>query len=132
MIPYWEVHGWSKYVEQDDHEHGCDPSTGHEYTGSEFWQAGTLDALIRELRAFVPFTTDDPDAIVIDAGEEPGRIDICGMEDDDGTEPTTDQMRRWIGGAERLYYVVYTFHVERVIHETRALTPLLPPKETHV
>ena len=116
-IVRFEVDDWIKYAERDDFEQGCDPDSCTTFTGRDHWYAATIDALITQLRAFVPFTTDDVDAVSVNACEEPGRIDICGMEDSEGNEPTAANIANWKRGRLQLWYVTYTFQVEQVTRE---------------
>jgi len=116
----FEVVGWMKYAEEDIFEDGCQLNSTTTAFGDDRWSAPTVSNLVEQLRAFVPFTSDG-DAMQLDACEELGRIDISGMETIDGNEPTVSQLEDWKRGEYRLWYVTYTFQVERVTRETIAL-----------
>lgn len=124
MIRY-EVRGYLKHAEENIFADGCQPGTGTMFEGSHFSAyAFTLAVLLDKLKAEVPFACDG-DSIEIDACDEPGRIDIAGMETHDAQEPSKSELARWKVGECRLWYVVYSFHVQRVTRETVALTGLL-------
>lgn len=113
----YEVNGWFKSSEEDSYEQGCLPDSGTQFSGPDRWHGDTIDTVIDQLRAFVPFNTDG-DAVDRDACDEPGRIDISGTETDDGDEPTPRQLEAWKRGEYRLWYVTYSFQLERVTRET--------------
>lgn len=117
----FEVNGWIKFSEEDSFTDGCLATGGTQAGGNERWHADTVAALLEQLRAFVPFNTT-ADNVELDACEDIGRIDICGTETNDNEEPTAAQIDSWKRGEFRLWYVVYTFHVERVTRETVSLT----------
>lgn len=117
----YEVRGWLKMSEEDTYAEGCLIDGGTQFSGSDTWYGETVDAVIEQLRQFVPFKTDG-DAIDRDACDEPGRIDISGTETNDGDEPTPAQWEAWKRGEYRLWYVTYIFHVERVTRETVSAT----------
>jgi hypothetical protein len=123
-ITRFEVHGWLKHAEEDLFKDGCQPDTATQFSGPDGWHGDTLSALIEELCGFVPFATSDSESVTLDACDEPGRIDICGMETGGGEEPSNYQMDRWKQGQQRLWYVTYTFYVEKVTHETHWLRTL--------
>lgn len=119
MSARYEVDGWLKLAEEDTYEGGCIGGTTMA-TGPDAFKADTLDALIDQLRAFVPFTIAVND-IELDACDDDGRIDLSGLETNDGSEPTAAQLAAWKAGNYRLWAVTYTFQAEQVTRTTVAL-----------
>lgn len=121
----WEVDGWLKHAEEDSHEEGCLPDTGTSFTGRDHFEGKTLHELVDQLWAFVPFKRDD-DAIDFDCCEDAGRIDIQGMEDVDGNEPSDQDFVEWRAGRMKLWAVTYSFQVELVTREAEIELTRLP------
>lgn len=117
MVTRYEVDGWTKSIEEDSYKQGCLPDSYHEYSGSDTWTADTIEQLIAALWVFVPFPTHG-DAVDLNACDVDGRIDISGHENAYGSEPTGQEWADWKRGTCKLYYVTYTFYVERVTRET--------------
>ena len=109
----YEVNGWLKLTEEDSYEHGCLPSSGTQFSGGDSWHGATVETVVDQLRAFVPFRAGQ-DAIDRDACDETGRIDICGLETNDGNEPTEAEIEAWKRGEVRLWSVTYSFRLEEV------------------
>lgn len=116
MITRYEVSGCLKHAEEDDFETGCQMGTGTEFDIAMNWSAPTWPALLAQLREFTN-TEKDPDATEINAGDEPGRVDIQTTETDDGAEPTEAEYAEWKAGRLKLYAVTYTFIVQKVTRE---------------
>lgn len=124
-VHQWEVSHALKSLEKDDHEKGCLPETYQEWPMPhiEGLHAPTLKELMAKVWANLPLTRD-ADAVEYDACEEPGRIDIQGMEDADANEATTEQLEKFKRGELPLFAVTYHFHVEYVTREVIALTEM--------
>lgn len=125
MATRYEINGWFKSAEIDNFEDGCQTEGGTSAQGSDRFSAESIVALVEQLRQFVPFVTES-DSIQLNSCGELGRIDVFGMETDDANEPTAEQLAQWKAGLYRLWYVTYTFTVERVTREIVTLEGEVP------
>lgn len=101
---------FTKYVELDDYENGCDPDTATTYEVTiDFWDR-TIDGLIKQIKEH--FSVSD-DHIILDACDEDGRIDIQIMEDYFGNAATQNDILFWKQNKRTLYLATYTTYVEK-------------------
>ena len=109
----YEVDGWRRLTEENDHETGCMPETGCTSTGPDRFEAGSIEDLIVD--KLMPFVgSNDAGGILRDACDEEGRIDIQVMEDEDGVTASEHEVEEWRAGRGRLWSACYTFRVEEV------------------
>jgi hypothetical protein len=116
----YEVNGWYKYAEQDDHEEGCLPGTGFSFGGNERWSADNIPDLLIKLRNFVG--VDDEYEIELDCCDEDGRVDISVLETADSYTAMPYQIEEWREGKLKLWASCYTFMVEEVERKTVRLS----------
>ena len=116
----YEVDHVIKFAEVDDYEKGCDPATSTEQSYKMDFSADTPKELIHQLMKHVG--TNDIEDVQINSCDEDGRIDIGAMEDGTGGTPTESQTEKWKKGEYKLWYIVYTFYIEKVTRETVAIS----------
>ena len=119
----YEVNGWYKFAEQDDHEGGCMPETGFSFSGDERWSAETVPELLKKLRDFIG--VDDDYEIELDCCGDDGRVDVSVLETIDSYVADERQVEAWREGKLTLWYSCYTFMVEEVERTPVALTKAL-------
>lgn len=117
----FEVDGWYRVTEEDSFEEGCLPETASHNSGNERFVGETQNELIDKLMEFVGAKEDE--TVLVNSCDDRGRIDICVMEDADGSTATEREIERWKNGEIKLYYSTYTFQVEFVKRETAILLP---------
>ncbi|MGB2826180.1 MAG: hypothetical protein WBC49_06050 [Thermoplasmata archaeon] len=125
MKKLFEADGWTKHAEEDQYDLGCLPGTGSAFDGSERFKGETLAELFQKIGDFLgmDLTADDYEA---DSCGQEGRMDIARMEDGMGQQASEYDLARWKEGNKRLWYVTYTFHIEKVTRETVGLPDTLP------
>lgn len=99
------VNGMIKHSELDDYEQGMiGDNSCHsiDYT----FKSTTIEDLIKQL---IDFTGHDD--VCLNACDEPGRIDIQGMEDNLGMKATRLDIEVWKAGKITLWAVTYSFNV---------------------
>ena len=112
---YYEIDGGIKFAEEDDYKRGCLPDTAQDSGIRVSFRADTLPELLAKLKEFHGIDeADKHGAVVLNACDEPGRIDISKMEDGDGNEATTAQLVAFKRGKCRLWSVIYTYQVRKV------------------
>lgn len=99
------VNGMYKSSELDDYEQGIIGDYNSHFIDYSF-NAKTIEELINKL---IEFTGHDD--ICLNACDEPGRVDIQGMEDSHGCVATESDMEEWKIGFRKLYAVTYTCYV---------------------
>ncbi len=118
MKTYYFADKGLKMSEEDVFEKGCLPDTGSHCVCDMTFKAATKSEIIEEIKNF--FGVND-DAIELDACDEPGRVDVAMMECEDGTLPSNDELAQWKEGKRRLWYVVYTFRVVKIVETVETL-----------
>lgn len=107
----YEVKGWKAFSEEDIFEHGCQPDSGNSWDGPERFSANSVEQLLVQLIHFV----DAPeDAVLLDACDVPGRVDVAVLQTDLGATATEKELKQWKALGIKLYHTVYTFQVEWV------------------
>jgi hypothetical protein len=106
-----EVKGWVKYAEEDIFSDGCIIGTGYSTSGDLSFSAETEETLIDSL---VSFVGADKSSVELNACDEPGRVDICLLENADGFAASKRQIEAWKLGHERLWYCTYIFQAHKV------------------
>lgn len=100
------VDGWTKFSVQDDWKKGW-IGEGSLSSGSDTFTANSPEELVLKLKQF----TYHFDCIELNACEEDGRIDIHGMETEEGIFASRNEIAEWKQGNLVLYAVTYTFYV---------------------
>lgn len=113
MKQNYDVTGWTKFGEEDDYKEGCLPETGFSHTGGDTFSAHSIDGIVEKVLAFTGFDKKD-DPVLLDSCDEPGRIDIQGLENADGIPASAREIKEWKRGKIKLWSVTYTFDVEKV------------------
>ena len=108
-----EVRGWIKFAEVFDAEKGCDPDTSITFSGNDIFTGDTEQEITKKLLDFCG--TSDPDDAETDACEEPGRVDICILENAEGYAASKTEVERWERGEIKLWNASYSFIVENAI-----------------
>lgn len=107
------LRGALKQAEEDDFLNGCDPST------RMLFDTGHIDVELNNVESAIDYLRSEfgvaEDCIVLDACEENGRIDVHRMENAQGDEALPEQIKKWMDGEERLWYVVYTVYASRIV-----------------
>ncbi len=111
MRTFYQIDGFLKFTEEDKHDEGCLPDTGSTYMVEAKFTGSTVKEVIEKAAKFLNI---DADGIEKDACDEKGRIDFAGMECDDNTTPSKAELASWKQGKTRLWYVVYSAHIEKV------------------
>jgi hypothetical protein len=104
------IKGFSGYTEEDVFNDGCQLGTGRTYSYDIAFQNETLRGLIEDLKEH--FSVND-DALLIDACEEEGRIDIQRMEDAYGCVASNSELELWRKGEFNLYLADYSCMVSK-------------------
>lgn len=115
----YEVNGALKFWEEDVYGNGCIGNGGSTWIDIR-WRADTLAELVEKLNSFAG--NDDPGAVLYDACEEEGRIDIQVLETYESNAPTEADLAAWKEGKRRLWLCDYSFKVERVERQAVNLT----------
>ena len=115
---YYEIHGGMKYIEQDIFETGCELGTGSGYYVDLRFSSETIRGLLRSVAEFFDV---EPDAMLIDACDEEGRLDVQLYENDEGMKATLSELKEWKEGKRRLWLADYSFRVEQVERRTVSL-----------
>ena len=105
----YEINGFLKFAEQDEFEEGCLPDTGTSCPVDLRFSSETVAGIINEVCDFFGVKED---ALELDACDEPGRIDVCRDETDDGSEPSEAERAAWKQGKFPIWYVVYSGYVQ--------------------
>lgn len=108
----YEVNGWLKHAEEDIWERGCQPGTERVDEGNDRFRADTMEDLIEKLMDFA--LTTDKKAVLLNACDEIGRVDIQVTQGDDGLPLTESEQEVWKRGEKQAWLVNYSFRVERV------------------
>lgn len=119
----YEINGCIKSVEEDVFAHGCKPRTERDFLVEVRLRADSVEELIKKLNDFLG--NDDPSAVELDACEEPGRIDVQMLENDNEYAATGRQIAAWKEGKERLWLATYSMKVEAVDRRNVELRPLV-------
>lgn len=99
-----------KVWEQDDFEKGCILNSGGMTSiDAHHIRATSVDELCQKLNEFIG--NDRPDALTLDACDEPGRVDIQVMETDEGIAATDKDLSAWERGELRLWLADYSFYI---------------------
>jgi len=116
----YEVNGFGKFYEEDSFENGALPKTSQCFSDSNLrFSADSVEAIINKLMDFVGCT--DKESVDLNACEKDGRIDIHVYEDANGYQPSESYKNQWRLGKAKLWFCIYTFHVEKVTREIIAL-----------
>lgn len=112
MIIEYVISGWIKYSEEDVYDKGCiyigrDSMVG----GSDRFVGKTPEEAINN---FLEFFGANKDCLDINACDEVGRVDICLMEDEAGSQADENEIQLWKKNKKRLWYAVYTGYIEVV------------------
>lgn len=105
----YQVTSFMKFAEQDSYEGGCDPSTTRSCFFFQRFESFTKQVILTNIMAHFDVKRD---AVLLDEGEEPGRIDISRTENSEGNPPTDDEILLWKLGKWVLWQVTYTGHLE--------------------
>ena len=118
MTTQHEINGWMVDSDEDIWADGC-TGRGDTYFSDERLAAPDIPTLIA---AVLDRFGASEDAMLLDfEGEEPGRIDLQLMEDENHNEPTDHEIEQWKAGEKRLWLATYIMQVERVTREPVAL-----------
>lgn len=104
----YRADGFFKVSEEDIYEEGCIPNSGSCFSSHEVFRSHSLDSLLDTIAKYVGADRKD---IEVNACDEPGRVDICIMENDDGYPATEKQIELWKEGKTRLWDSIYSFKV---------------------
>jgi hypothetical protein len=107
----YQINGFLKFSEEDNYLEGCDPHTTQTFEVNVPFRGDSADEVIKAAAEFLGI---EEDGIERNACDEKGRVDFAGMETNDSFSPSKDQIAAWKIGKLRLWYAVYTAHVEKV------------------
>lgn len=108
----YEINGCFKSIEEDIFAEGCQPHSGRVALVEVRLRADTVEGLLKKFNNFLG--NDDWSAIELDACDEPGRVDVSILENDEGEPATEWQIEAWKNGKQRLWAATYTAHIEAV------------------
>lgn len=101
-----------KHIERDNWEHGCLFDTARSWALDVEIKGRDKASLIANLLAFCDC---DESALTINpCDDDPSRIDVQTVENDDGNPPTESQLAAWKAGHIDLWDITYTAYVEEV------------------
>lgn len=109
----YEVRGYTKHIEEDNYEYGCDPKTSRVYTTEIQFQADSVEKLLVQLAGHCG-VAGDKDAITLNACDEVGRVDIQLLENSQGTTASKPELEAFKKGKCRLWLADYSFCIEKV------------------
>lgn len=109
----YQTHGFTKDAEEDVWAEGCIPESGTCFSGGTILSAATSQELVDTIRDFVGA---EPEDMILDYDEEPGKVLVQVYEDADGVTATERDLAEWQAGRKRLWLVTYGFRAERVTH----------------
>lgn len=104
----YRADGFFKMSEEDIYEEGCIPNSGSCFSSHEIFRSHSLDSLLDTIACFVGAERKD---IELNACDEPGRVDICMMENEMGYPATKAEIEAWKEGKARLWDSIYSFQV---------------------
>lgn len=108
----FEANGWVKFVEEDTYANGCVGKPQCVSDRQMRFSGHTLDDLISALMEFTGVETRD--ALLLDACDEEGRLDIQVYETEEGYPALKRDIEKWKEGERRLWLAEYSFKIERV------------------
>ena len=97
-----------KMVEEDDYEKGCLPETSFMVTMDVEFKAQTTDRIIKQVENFFAVERED---ILVNACDEPGRLDVQVLENGHGYTASESEIEDWKQGLVKLYAVCYSFNL---------------------
>jgi hypothetical protein len=100
-----------KFVEEDNWKEGCLPETGQNWEVDIEFKAETKEEILQQIKEFYGVTDEE---ILLNSCEEPGRIDIQIMEDENSYKATESQIEAWKEGRRKLYLATYTYYITEV------------------
>lgn len=112
----YETDSVLKFMEIDNYANGCDPKSGRDDFYKIHFSAATVKDLIHELMNHAG--SNDIGDVELNDCDEPGRVDIGVMERDDGITARKNDITLWKANKLKLWYVVYSFRVQKVTRET--------------
>lgn len=115
----YETKGCLKFWEEDRYSEGCVPNSGSCCWIDYPMQADTLGELLEKINCFT--SNSDEDAILLDACEEEGRVDIQVLETEESYPPSPAQLQAWKEGKLKLWLCDYSFQIEKVSREKVSL-----------
>jgi hypothetical protein len=119
---YYEARGWSKTViEAVFEESETDRIKFSE--GDDVFTGDTAVEVVRKCADFV-LGKVDTNSMELDANGDRGLLEISAMENRDGYAPTPSEIANWRVGQDKLWDVVYSFRINKVISEPVQLTNL--------
>ena len=107
------VRGFFKQADEDVWNDGCQLGTGMCFeSGHPTWSSETLEGIVKELMDFL--CVEDKDAVLLDACEEIGRIDIQRTENAEGYDPSENEIEKWKKGECKMWLADYSFRLEKI------------------
>ena len=110
MKTHYQITGFMKLTELDNFVGGCDPDSA---TDSYFDYNLTASNPHELAHQIAEYLNVDEDAMLFNACEETGRLDISRMENASGDKATPKQIENWERGKINLYSATYTTHLEQ-------------------
>lgn len=115
------AHGWHKIAEENIYANGCQPESTSSQSGKRLIHRRDCRGSYRQAhgllwRSWAFVAVDDTDSVLVNACDEPGRVDVQVMEADDGHTVTSSdhEWKEWVAGRARLWLCTYIFRVQRV------------------
>ena len=111
----YEANGCMKVADEDIWKRGCTSFADITQCGENVFSADTVLELIEELKKFCG--TEDDTALLLDACDETGRLDIQVMENEDGISASKKEIEWWQHKKTKLWLCCYTFYIVKVTRE---------------
>ena len=99
------INGFLKFAEKDNFDQGCDPDTALNASIDVSFTSDTIDGILDQVRSF--FGVNDEN-LLLNSCEENGRIDIQITENNNGDQPSIDELERFKRGDLDLWAVTYS------------------------
>lgn len=103
-----------KHTEVNDYEQGCLPDTSSCWDVDIKFSANTKEELIEQIKNYYDVTNED---IMLNSCDEPGRIDIQILEDENSFKATEHDKELWKQGKKKLWLSTYTYYARMVTTE---------------
>lgn len=119
----YRVKGLHKLSEEVIYSQGCVVGTARAFYIEETFEAETMEDLLKTLMSFVGLDINDSKdraAVSLNACNEPGRIDMCLLESQQGWRFYAPQIEEWKRGERRAWLCDYIAHVtQHIVREAQ-------------
>lgn len=116
MKNYYQIKGFLKHSEEDIFQDGCQPNSGISHYIDYEIRCEKIDDIIKNAMSFLGI--NDKKSVLINACDEPGRIDFQVMENSEGCSASDSETNQWKEGKKRLWLCNYSCKVSYISETT--------------